>query len=170
MRNDCSMKWAVSYCTDRSMQRFVWIEISPLYLNPELQKIFHKPRFFGLYRKFLNLVFSHGLMTRALRTSGKNLVNNLQYRLRTRLWAWVARVVRSPFLKISVHPFYKRVKKTGSFMRIQGLRVKLPEVLWTYTFELFICWFYEVQILKCALTELLYHTVTIFKYGISISQ
>ena len=49
-------------------------------------------------------------------------------------------------------------------MRIQGLRVKLPEVLWNYTFELFMCWFYEVQILKCALTELLYDTITILLY------
>ena len=55
-------------------------------------------------------------------------------------------------------------------MRIQGLRVKLPEVFWNYAFEFFIYWVYVVQILKCALTELLYDTITIFKHGISISQ
>ena len=51
-------------------------------------------------------------------------------------------------------------------MRIQGLRVKLPEVFWNYAFEFFIYWVYLVQILKCAL----YDTITIFKHGISISQ
>lgn len=166
------VQWSGLYLTVQTAQCKGLFELKspPSIWTQSYKKYFTNLVFSVCIVSFWTSFFPHGLMTRALRTSGKNLVNNLQYRLRTRLWAWVARVVRSPFLKISVHPFYTRVKKTGSFMRIQGLRVKLPEVLWTYTFELFICWFYEVQILKCALTELLYHTVTIFKYGISISQ